>query len=161
MKVMVMAHPVLDAKHFHDEEAAFTYLESKVWPTGPICPHCGGVFRVAEEHPEVGPALRASGITLRLEYTNPSATLTVRMVEPHIEVIEGETDIQPDVRMSMAADTANKYWRGEYNVAVGLAKGQVKAKGPVTTILKIVPLTKPLFPMYKEMCAEKDAALVA
>jgi hypothetical protein len=63
--------------------------------------------------------------------------------------------------MSMAADIANKYWRGEYNVAVGLAKGQVKAKGPVTTILKMVPLTKPLFPMYKEMCAEKDAAPVA
>ena len=133
--------------YFKDSEEAYSCL--------------GGVFRAADEHPEVGQALRASGITLRLEYTNPSATLTVRMLEPHIEVIEGETDIQPDVRMSMAADTANKYWRGEYNVAVGLAKGQVKAKGPVTTILKMVPLTKPLFPMYKEMCAEKDAALVA
>jgi putative sterol carrier protein len=132
--------------YFKDAEEAYRYL--------------GGVFRAADEHPEVGQALRASGITLRLEYTNPSATLTVRMVEPHIEVIEGETDIQPDVRLSMAADTANRYWRGEYNVAVGLAKGQVKAKGPVTTILKMVPLTKPLFPMYKEMCAEKDAAPV-
>ena len=119
--------------------------------------YLGGVFRVAEEHPEVGPALRASGITLRLEYSNPDAVITVRMVEPSIEVIEGETDTTPDVRMSMAADTADKYWRGEYNVAVGLGKGQVKAKGPVTTILKMVPLTKPLFPVYKQLVAEKDA----
>ena len=129
--------------------------------TDEVYKYLGGVFRAADEHPEVGPKLREAGITLRLEYSNPAAVITVRMVEPHIEVIEGDTDIQPDVRMSMAADTANKYWRGEYNVAVGLAKGQVKAKGPVTTILKMVPLTKPLFPMYKEMCAEKDAALVA
>ena len=96
--------------------------------------------------------------TLRLEYSDPAATLTVRMVEPTIEVIEGDTDVTPDVRMSMSADTADKYWRGEYNVAVGLAKGQVKAKGPVTTILKMVPLTKPLFPVYRELVAEKEAA---
>ena len=57
----------------------------------------------------------------------------------------------------MPADIADKYWRGEDNVAVGLAKGQVKAKGPVTTILKMVPLTKPLFPVYKQLVAEKDA----
>jgi transposase-like protein len=45
---MVMAHPVLDARHFHDEEAAFAYLESKVWPNGPVCPHCGGVDRISK-----------------------------------------------------------------------------------------------------------------
>ena len=61
----------------------------------------------------------------------------------------------------MPADLADKYWRGEYNVAVGLAKGQVKAKGPVNKILKLVPLTKPLFPMYKDLVSEKDAAAVS
>lgn len=43
-----MAHPVLDAKHFHDEEAAYAYLEARVWPTGPVCPHCGGVDRIGK-----------------------------------------------------------------------------------------------------------------
>ncbi|MGE3866823.1 MAG: IS1595 family transposase [Hyphomonadaceae bacterium] len=33
---------VLSAKHFHDEKAAFAYLEAKLWPQGPICPQCGG-----------------------------------------------------------------------------------------------------------------------
>ena len=49
----------------------------------------------------------------------------------------------------------------EYNLAVGLAKGQVKAKGPVNKILKLVPLTRPVFPMYREMVAERDAAAAA
>ena len=33
---------VLNAKHFHDEEAAFAELEAILWPDGPVCPHCGG-----------------------------------------------------------------------------------------------------------------------
>lgn len=36
----------LSAPHFHDEEAAFAFLEARLWPNGPICPHCGGVERI-------------------------------------------------------------------------------------------------------------------
>jgi len=36
-----MAHPVLAASHFHNEEAAFAYVEAHLWPEGPVCPHCG------------------------------------------------------------------------------------------------------------------------
>ena len=32
---------VLSKPYFHDEKAAFDQLESIVWPTGPVCPHCG------------------------------------------------------------------------------------------------------------------------
>ncbi len=33
----------LSAKHFHDEEAAYRWVEARVWPTGRVCPHCGTV----------------------------------------------------------------------------------------------------------------------
>ena len=36
-----MAHPVLTALQFHNEEAAFEHVEKLLWPTGPTCPHCG------------------------------------------------------------------------------------------------------------------------
>ena len=45
-----MAHPVLDQKHFHDEHAAYAYVESRLWPNGPMCPHCGGVERIGKLH---------------------------------------------------------------------------------------------------------------
>src|ERR1700742_3790495 len=32
---------VLSAPHFHNEEAAFAYVEAQLWPNGPVCPHCG------------------------------------------------------------------------------------------------------------------------
>jgi transposase-like protein len=37
---------VLNAAHFHDEEAAFAKLESIVWPNGPECPHCSEAKRI-------------------------------------------------------------------------------------------------------------------
>jgi len=39
---------ILSAKHFHDETAAYEFLEARVWPKGPVCPHCGGVERISK-----------------------------------------------------------------------------------------------------------------
>jgi transposase-like protein len=36
-----MARPILTKSHFHNEEAAFEYVEAHLWPEGPVCPHCG------------------------------------------------------------------------------------------------------------------------
>jgi len=36
-----MANPILTAPHFHNEQAAFNYVEAHLWPEGPVCPHCG------------------------------------------------------------------------------------------------------------------------
>jgi transposase-like protein len=36
-----VATSVLNAPQFLNEEAAFSYVESRLWPTGPVCPHCG------------------------------------------------------------------------------------------------------------------------
>ncbi|MFJ9565197.1 SCP2 sterol-binding domain-containing protein [Streptomyces fuscichromogenes] len=121
--------------------------------------YLGGVFLVANDTEGVGEQLRAGNLVLRIDYSAPTASITVVLKEPAIEVIEGDSELAPDIRMSMSADNGNKFWRGEYNVAVGLAKGQVKAKGPVSKILKLIPMSKPVFPLYRELVAQKDAAL--
>ncbi len=130
--------------YFSDAEEVYKYL--------------GGVFRVADRTDGVGDNLRSADLILRLDYSGPTSSITVVLKEPALQVIEGDCELTPDVRMSMSADNGNKFWRGEYNVAVGLAKGQVKAKGPVSKILKLIPIAKPVFPLYKDLVAEKDAA---
>ncbi len=35
-------------KCFHDESAAYAWVEKLLWPKGPICPHCGGVERISK-----------------------------------------------------------------------------------------------------------------
>jgi transposase-like protein len=41
-----MSTSYLNAPHLHDEEAAIRFVEDRVWPTGPVCPHCGCMDRI-------------------------------------------------------------------------------------------------------------------
>ncbi|MGQ0465103.1 MAG: hypothetical protein ACT4QG_07245 [Sporichthyaceae bacterium] len=118
--------------------------------------YIGGVFRLAGDHPEIGPKLKAADIIMRAVYTDPECEMHVYMRDP-VQVVFGPIDEPADVTMMMSADIAHRFWRGEYNMTVGMAKGEVKAKGPVAKILKLVPLGKPLFPLYRNLVAEKDA----
>jgi len=43
-----MARPVLSAPHFQNEAAAFDYVERRLWPTGPVCAHCGERERIGK-----------------------------------------------------------------------------------------------------------------
>ena len=39
---------ILSRPEFHDEQAAYSYVESKLWPGGPTCPKCGERERVGK-----------------------------------------------------------------------------------------------------------------
>jgi transposase-like protein len=36
-----VAKSVFDAPQFKTEDGAIAYVEARLWPTGPVCPHCG------------------------------------------------------------------------------------------------------------------------
>jgi transposase-like protein len=40
-----MPASALSAPEFHSERAAYEVVEARLWPDGPVCPHCGGVGR--------------------------------------------------------------------------------------------------------------------
>lgn len=99
---------------------------------------------------ELAPKFRKANTIVRYEYSEPDSVITVRLQEGHAGDVDfGESEMEPEVTMTMAADTAHKFWLGEINVTVALARGQIKANGPVAKILKLVPLTKAVFPRYK------------
>src|SRR5215208_6885598 len=37
----------LSAPHFSNEDAAFAYVEARLWPNGPVCSHCGETERIS------------------------------------------------------------------------------------------------------------------
>jgi transposase-like protein len=43
-----MAHSILNTKVLQDETAAYAWVEARVWPEGPVCPHCGGTDRISK-----------------------------------------------------------------------------------------------------------------
>jgi transposase-like protein len=34
---------ILSAQYFHDEQAAYDFVEARLWPNGPVCPKCGSI----------------------------------------------------------------------------------------------------------------------
>ena len=110
----------------------------------------GKLFADLADDQELGPKFRKANTIVQYDYREPESVITVRLQEDKPGDVDfGETDMEPEVVMSMKADTAHRFWLGKVNVTVALARGQIKAKGPVAKILKLVPLTKPVFPRYK------------
>jgi putative sterol carrier protein len=119
----------------------------------------GRLFADIAEDEELAPKFRKANTIVQYDYSNPDSVITVRLQEGQPGDVDfGETQMEPEVTMSMEADTAHRFWLGKVNVTVALARGQIKAKGPVAKILKLVPLTKPIFPRYKAQLEEQGRA---
>jgi SCP-2 sterol transfer family len=122
----------------------------------------GKLFVDLADDDELGPRFRKADTIVRYEFTNPDSQITVRLQPDQPgEVDFGESEMEPDVVMSMEADTAHRFWLGQVNVTVAMARGQIKAKGPVAKILKLVPMTKPVFPRYKKQLEEQGRSDLA
>jgi transposase-like protein len=43
-----MSESILSQPFFHNEEAAYAFVESRLWANGPVCPKCGVIGRVGK-----------------------------------------------------------------------------------------------------------------
>jgi putative sterol carrier protein len=117
----------------------------------------GKLFQDLGDDPELGPRFRKADTIVQYQYSNPESQITVKMKEGEDGQVDlGPTSLEPEIVMTMEADTAHKFWLGKVNVTMALARGQMKAKGPVAKILKLVPLVKPVFPRYEQMLKDAD-----
>lgn len=99
---------------------------------------------------EFGAKLKESGISIFFVVNDPDMVMYVDENGPVFgEEAEAKT---PVVTMKMNGDTAHKYWLKKLNVAKALALRQIKAKGPVTKVLNILPLLKPGQELYPDYC---------
>jgi putative sterol carrier protein len=113
--------------------------------------HIGEIFRQALADPELAPRFAESGVVLKLHYTEPACTMTADLANARVYFDE-DAPTAPNVEMFMRADVAHRFWLGKVNIAAALAKGEMRAKGPIPKILKLVPLARTLFPRYAELC---------
>jgi putative sterol carrier protein len=115
----------------------------------------GKLFQDLATDEQLAPKFRKANTVVQYQYRNPQSQITVDLLEGHEGRVDcGDSDMEPEVVMSMEADTAHRFWLGKVNVTVALARGQMKAKGPVAKILKLVPLVKPVFPRYRAQLEE-------
>ncbi len=124
--------------YFKDADEVYAYI--------------GRLFEELAVDDELAPKFRKANTIVQYQYREPESQITVNLVEGGDGQVDcGTTTMEPEVVMTMDADTAHRFWLGKVNVTVALARGQMKARGPVAKILKLVPLVKPVFPRYRAM----------
>ena len=127
--------------YFKDADEVYAYI--------------GRLFEELSEDEELAPKFRKANTIVQYQYRHPESQITVKLLDGEDGQVDfGETALKPEVVMTMDADTAHRFWLGDVNVTVALARGQMKAKGPVAKILKLVPLVKPVFPRYRTLLAD-------
>ena len=88
---------------------------------------------------------------LQLHYRDPDALITIDLRrDREVSVEFGDSPLEPDVWLDADADLAHRFWLGEVNLTIALARGQMRARGPVRKLLKLLPLLRPRFAGYRE-----------
>ncbi|MEW6203242.1 MAG: SCP2 sterol-binding domain-containing protein [bacterium] len=109
-------------------------------------------FNRLKDNPEIGPKVIASGLVIRFIYTEPDAILTIDC--PNAQVIQGNSELNADVEMMMKAEVAHRFWLGKVNLMLAITKREITAKGPIPKILKLLPIIKDSYAMYREYLIE-------
>jgi hypothetical protein len=103
----------------------------------------GGLLVELGLDPELGPQYRAANTIVQYRARDPEAVITVPLRPTDGARVDcGETDLEPEIVLSLPADALHEFWRGRLDVAQALARGEVRAKGPVTKLLRLVPLAQ-------------------
>jgi hypothetical protein len=121
------------------------------------------IFRLMNDHPEVGRPLRDLDAPNRFEISDLALVFNVAAA-PVTDEADGRLlrwmwgdegrDWEPLISLKMASEVANRFFQGKENVALAVAMGRVKLRGPLSKILEMAPITKPIHGVYRTWLTE-------
>ena len=123
------------------------------------------VFTMMSTDPDMGPKLRDAETPQRFEF--PDLDLVVNITHNEDGTDDNlrwewtdDVDWEPEVQMTMDSEVANRYFQGKENVAMAIARRRIKTSGNVKKALALIPITKPVFEMYREYLEEEHPELL-
>lgn len=113
----------------------------------------GKLFETLLSDPTVGPKYIESKIIIKFNIDEPNGNI---WLTDDGKVICGPADIKPTIEMTLNGDTCHLFWLQKITLPIALAKGKIKAKGPMPKVLKLLPLLKPAYKAYPAIAKEND-----
>ncbi len=122
-------------------------------------------MELMSEDPQMGPKLRDADVPQRFEFDDVDLVVNIRAVregEPGNLYWEWSDDVdwEPKVQLTMSSEVANRYFQGKENVPVAIARRRIKAGGDVKSALALIPITKPVYGLYRSMLEAEYPQLV-
>ena len=114
------------------------------------------VFELMNQHPEVGRPLHDAHAPHRFVIEDLGLELNVDAADDgrFLRWTWGPAPWKPAITLRMSSETANRFFQGKENVPLAVARGRVKLSGPLLTILRLAPVTRPIHPAYRKWLAE-------
>jgi hypothetical protein len=124
------------------------------------------VFTLMSTDSEMGPELRAARVPQRFVFPDQDAVVNITYDDSGGEQNlrwewSDDVDWEPKVVMTMDSEVANRYFQGKENVPLALARRRIKSSGDIKSALKLMPITKPVFAIYREMLEREYPHLLA
>jgi len=114
----------------------------------------GELFTKLLEDEVVSQKFNDDNINVKFAINDPDGEIWLLHGEEKPELVLGDSDAEPTVTMWLAGDDCHNFWLQKLKLPVALAKRKVKAKGPMTKILGMLPLLKPAYEAYPAICEE-------
>ncbi len=108
----------------------------------------GELFNTLLDDPTVGPKYKEANIVIKFSIHDPEGYI---WLTNDSQVICGEADYKPTIEMSLSGDSCHQFWLQEIKLPTALAKGLIKAKGPMPKVLNLLPMLKPAYEAYPEI----------
>ena len=96
-----------------------------------------------------------SKLIVRFAFRDPDGELYVDCTGDEIVVLSGPQELTADATLLMDTDVAHRFWLGKLNLIKSLSSGEIESEGSVPKMLKLLPVIKPAFKIYPEICKEK------
>jgi hypothetical protein len=116
----------------------------------------GRAFELMSRDAQMGPRLRDADVPQR--WVLPDLDLVVNVTAADDGSSENlrwewsdDVDWEPEVVMTMDSGVANRYFQGKENIAMSVARRRIRTSGNVKKALALVPVTKPVFKLYRAM----------
>jgi SCP-2 sterol transfer family len=125
------------------------------------------VFEMMSTDPDMGPKLRDADTPQRFEFPDLDLVVNITAAADNSDgnnlvwAWTDDVEWEPEVKMVMDSDVANKYFQGKENVAMAIARRRIKTSGNVKKALALIPITKPVYAQYRAMLEEEYPHLVA
>jgi hypothetical protein len=116
------------------------------------------VLQMMSEDPEMGPRLRDADVPQRFEFEDFDLVMNVRAGRSGEQANlawewTDEVDWSPKVRMTMSSEVANRYFQGRENIVYSIARRRIKTGGDIRAALELIPITKPVYVLYRDLIA--------
>jgi hypothetical protein len=116
------------------------------------------IFVLMDQHAEVGKKLADARAPHKFQVTDYGLEFHVTYADSpgggrkgqYLRWQWGAPEWEPMITLAMSSEVANRFFQGKENIATAVMLGRVKLKGPMSKILELAPVTKPIYPVYRQ-----------